>query len=867
LNHHKAIILSIKKESNYLSKTIHALLIFVLIAGSVFPALQSSKAIAAEGETDASIDVTTIEEDGDAVQGSPLITAVPPENKPVEKITFLAKAVNEPEESFYGYAAISKAPYSWSWATGDPWVPDGEYSLRMDIEYESGEEETITRNVIVANYDAPTAPPSPKSLLVSSRTDDMVELTWEPSSSDKTFNYEIYQDDLKVAETTGTTYTIGELSPDTLYTFRVKTKDIYNNLSTDNNTIKVLTAGEETTETLPLISEIKAPEPNGVTPRNEGYSGTIELSVDVLDPSVDIISFAVKTDVAPESDYWEFPDIKQDGDTYTVAYDTTSAPDGNVIIKTTGEDKNGQMTTVTKKLLIDNEIEGYQPPTWEDADTPPENYVIAYLAGWSTLSAYDLKYDLDVSRLSHINYSFGLISNDLDIKLENPGNDLDNFAELAILKEEYPHLKTTIAIGGWGGSANFSEAAVTEESRETFANNAVNFIVEHGFNGIDLDWEYPVTGGGPGTYPNPDDEDNFPLLLETLRQKLDEQGEKDGTHYSLSIAGAANTGYIKNTQIGTSHQYLDYVQVMTYDIHGSWEELADLNAPLYDDDGKTWSVDKAIQAYIDAGVPNEKLVMGVPFYGYTYDVTSDENNGLRQKYEGSGSVTYNRIMQNDYLNNGYTRIWDEGTQTPYLFNEELSRFITYDDVESITKKAEYIREQQLGGAMIWEISQDHGNDLLDALYTVLKDPIDHSDAPTPGDGSDDTDEESGNDGSDGDTGNNADDSDTDTNDDTSDNDDSTDDKGNKDDNGKGSHDDNTGSINDDTNDDSDKDNNHSISDKHKDSDDVKIGHNDESSKKLPNTASSMYNWMILGFFTLLVGIVMAFWKYKRVRKN
>lgn len=84
---------------------------------------------------------------------------------------------------------------------------------------------------------------------------------------------------------------------------------------------------------------------------------------------------------------------------------------------------------------------------------------------------------------------------------------------------------------------------------------------------------------------------------------------------------------------------------MTYDIHGTWEQKADFNAPLLDDNGKTYSVDKGVQAYLDAGVPPEKLVMGVPFYGYKYNVTSGENNGLRQPFEGSGSITYDRVMK------------------------------------------------------------------------------------------------------------------------------------------------------------------------------------------------------------------------------
>lgn len=700
------------------------IILLTVILGSAFPNVYAQND---STNSTSSIDVTTIDEGGNTVKGSPTITAVPDSTKQIVSAQFFAKAVNEAESAYYPYAKLTTAPFSWSWPTGDPWVPDGEYSLRVDFTYANGEVETVTRNIFVQNYAEPTSPDSPKDLRVTSRSASSIAMNWTSSSSTKLFNYEIYQDGSKIAETANTSYEIIGLDANTLYEFRVKAKDIYNNVSIDNNTISVLTS--DTVQSQPFISDIQAPEPNGVTPRSEGYSGTISLSVDAVDPSVETVEFFVKTTAAPESAYWKFPSTKNEGDTYSINWDTTTAPEGTVIIKAVATDSHGQKTTITKILLVDNVLEGYVPPQWEPADTPPENYIIAYLAGWATLSGFDIMHDLDASRLTHVNYAFGLVGTDHKIKMSDPTNDPINFAELRKLKEKYPHLKTTIAVGGWGGSENFSEAAATEESRTIFADSLVDFIIEHGFDGVDLDWEYPVSGGGPGTYPNPTDKENYPLLLEKIREKLDEQGVKDGYHYTLSIAGAANTGFVSNTQLGLSQQYLDYVQIMTYDIHGTWEPVADLNAPLYDDNGRTWSVDKAVTAYLDAGVPSEKIVMGVPFYGYRYNVTSSENNGLGQPYEGSGSVTYDRIVRDNFLNNGYERFWDEGTQTPYLFNAEESVFISYDDPESLTIKAEYIRERGLGGAMIWEVSQDHGIDLLDSLYQMLKEPIDPSEIP------------------------------------------------------------------------------------------------------------------------------------------
>lgn len=698
--------------------------LFVVILGSIIGSFTKESLAMKTDESSASyIDVTTITEDGDTVKGSPMITAVPDPNKgTVKSVTFYAKAKNEPEDNYYPYIT-QYSNFSWSWPTGNPWVPDGKYHLKMVINYSSEEVESITREIIVDNYSEPNAPASPNELTVPSRTTSSATLSWAASTTVPVYKYVIYQDDKPVGETTATTYTADGLSPGEKYTFQVKIKDIYDNISLDESSVTIIIPSDnENVDPLPVIGTVEASGPKGETPGSDGYSGLVQLSV-TANENVQSVEFLGKMLNDPESAYQKFPKANKEGDTFSVPWDTTSYPEGNAMIKAIATDSAGQEKTVTSVFLVDNVSDFDTDPSWEPADSPPANRIVGYLAGWSTSGSFNILRDLDASRLTHLNYAFAVIGTDLKLKVENPIQDQKNFKDLAELKKEYPHLKTMISVGGWGGSGNFSEAAANEESRTIFAESAVDFMIENGFDGIDLDWEYPVTGGGPGTSPNPADRDNFPLLLEELREKLDEQGEKDDKHYSLTIAGGATAAFSDNTQLGVSHKYLDYVQIMTYDIHGTWETIADFTAPLFDDEGKTYSVDKAIQAYLDAGVPADKLVMGMPFYGYTYNVTSAENNGLRQPVNGSGSITYNKIVKDDLLNNGYERYWDDGTQVPYLFNKDELIFISHEDEQSIGVKSEYIKDRGLGGAMIWELSQDHGNDLLATAYNVLKDPI------------------------------------------------------------------------------------------------------------------------------------------------
>src|SRR5699024_2016020 len=213
----------------------------------------------------------------------------------------------------------------------------------------------------------------------------------------------------------------------------------------------------------------------------------IELSVE----SENDVSFHMKTVEADESEYWKFPDVTTEDNKHTTLWDTTSAPEGEALIKAVSSDDSGQFATVTSTLLVNNEADEVESPSWEPADNPPESIILGYVMGDSTYGSFNILRDLDASRLTHINYAFSYINEDFSIRLGDQENDVKNFNEFNLLKEQYPHLNTLISIGGYGGSQNFSDVAATEKSRTTFANNAVDFITEHSFDGIDLDWEYP----------------------------------------------------------------------------------------------------------------------------------------------------------------------------------------------------------------------------------------------------------------------------------------------------------------------------------------------------------------------------------------
>jgi chitinase len=348
--------------------------------------------------------------------------------------------------------------------------------------------------------------------------------------------------------------------------------------------------------------------------------------------------------------------------------------------------------------------------------------VVGYYAAWSRYQGFTPD-RIDGSRLTHINYSFANIGPDLKITLGYPDIDPLNIRQLNELKIKYPHLKTLIAIGGWTWSGRFSDVALTELSRNTFADSVVDFIVLHGFDGVDIDWEYPVSGGLADNIRRPEDKQNFTLLMKTLREKLDVRGAKEGKHYILSFAGAAGSWYLKNVELQQLSQYVDYANLMTYDIHGTWDTTTDFNAPLYIDSQSylpqyRTSVDSSVRDWLGAGFPRNKLVMGVPFYGILYQMPSTVGNGLYQPFSGGATVSYD-VIASYYLNStGFMRYFHPEARVPWLFNG--TTFISYDDEESLREKAEYINTMNLAGAMIWELSQDPAYVLLKALHAGLK---------------------------------------------------------------------------------------------------------------------------------------------------
>ena len=347
-----------------------------------------------------------------------------------------------------------------------------------------------------------------------------------------------------------------------------------------------------------------------------------------------------------------------------------------------------------------------------------EYRLVGYVAGWETFAP------IAAEKLTAINYAFAHVGGDGRVVLDQ-ADALGALTRLHALRMRNPQLKILVSVGGWGADG-FSDAASSEASRATFAQSVGELVAQRGLDGIDLDWEYPGLPG-PGIRHRDEDKRNFTLLLQALRQQLDALGEKRGrradAHFLLTAA-LADGEFTKYIELGRIHQYLDWIDLMTYDFHNSLTPTTGHHAALRrsrTSAASERSVEHAVREYLAAGVPASKLVVGVPFYGRAFADVKSENNGLDQPYgRYEGDHPWPQLVADFIDRNGYVRYWDATADAPYLWNAQTHVFVSYDDPQSLKLKADFVKAHGLGGMMYWEQSQDPRGELLGALAAALR---------------------------------------------------------------------------------------------------------------------------------------------------
>lgn len=344
-------------------------------------------------------------------------------------------------------------------------------------------------------------------------------------------------------------------------------------------------------------------------------------------------------------------------------------------------------------------------------------HVIGYVMGWEKIIEPET---FPAAQLTLVNYAFGKIKDNKLITRHQ--NDVENFKNLGKVKKNHPNLKLLLSVGGWTDSGPFSDMALTKKRRQTFIDSCIDFLKTYPFDGIDLDWEYPGLPGY-GNPHRPEDKQNFTALLKEFRQALDKLGKETGEYYLLTIAVGAFQDYIDNVEMDKIHPYLDTVNLMTYDFHGGWHKQTGHLCNLYDTPGEPggMSAHKAVQLFMKAGTPKEKLVLGVAFYGRGWQEVNPKNNGLLQNGKTlKANLSFNALKENYIGKNGFKRYWDKKAKAPYLWNKEKRIFITYEDEYTVKLKSRYVKKHGLGGIMFWQLTDDYKGTLLNTIhkYTI-----------------------------------------------------------------------------------------------------------------------------------------------------
>ncbi|EDW63456.2 uncharacterized protein Dvir_GJ13003 [Drosophila virilis] len=365
----------------------------------------------------------------------------------------------------------------------------------------------------------------------------------------------------------------------------------------------------------------------------------------------------------------------------------------------------------------------HRPKPTSTTETPPlgsnENYkVVCYFTNWAWYRPGQGKYvpeDIDENLCTHIVYGFAVLnSNTLTIKTHDSWADIDNRFYERVVEYKKKGLRVTVAIGGWNDSlgSKYARLVLDPQARARFIESILVFVEKYGFEGLDLDWEYPVCWQVDCAKGSPAEKQGFAALVRELSDAFRPRGLLLSAAVSPSKT-VIDAGY----DVPQLARYFDWIAVMTYDFHGHWDKQTGHVAPLYYVEGDTnpyFNGNYSIHYWLDQGTPPSKLIMGMPLYGQSFTLADQNARSINDKSIGPGQAgTYTRAggflayyeICEKVSAGGWTVVRDEeGRIGPFAYSG--NQWVSYDDVADIRRKAQFVRGLRLGGGMVWALDLD-----------------------------------------------------------------------------------------------------------------------------------------------------------------
>ncbi|KAK3299587.1 chitinase [Chaetomium fimeti] len=372
----------------------------------------------------------------------------------------------------------------------------------------------------------------------------------------------------------------------------------------------------------------------------------------------------------------------------------------------------------TEDFCGDNKVKAPSCPDGTSANSK----LIGYYEGWSTTKACNgmNPESLLFTAYTHLNYAFAFIDPNTYKIANMQDSDEKYMPRLTALKNYNPGLEVWIAVGGWSMNdpdqptkRTFSELAASTAHQDVFFASLLSFMDKYGFDGVDIDWEYPVAEERSGA---PEDYDNFVTFLKRLRAVLGSKG--------LTITLPASYWYLQHFNLKEMEPVLDWFNIMSYDLHGTWDGTNPYLGPYINSHTNLTEIDLALELLWRNDIDSKKVVMGMGFYGRSFTLTDPNCRTAGCGFSAGGnpgrcSASAGTLMFSEIqeiIDSGDAEVTTDEKAAVKIVTWGGNQWVSYDDESTLKTKVDYANEKCLGGTMVWAAStDDHKGTAIRAL--------------------------------------------------------------------------------------------------------------------------------------------------------